>query len=155
MSAGHSGPNCVWTYIHITDENWAHQYLYETPVDSRHTHAINVGMVNFIDDDTTDEDVDAMNSYIAGQDVKVLNLLEPITTPETMKTEVLVPSDKCMLEYRRYLRKWDAKGWRIDHEKVEADAGKVVYAIPSPRRRTEKDWVFPTVPMIPGSGSGD
>lgn len=148
VSTGHNGPNAVWTYIHITDTNWAHQYLYETPVSSTETAAINVSLVNFVDADTPDEDIDAMNQYIAEQDVVILNNIMPVTTPETMREEVMVSADKCVLEYRRYLRRWDAKGWRIDHEKVEAELGKKVYAIPSPRRRTEKGWVFDAVPLI-------
>ena len=151
VGTGHNGPNSVYTYIHITSENWAHQYLYETPVNSKLTRAINVSMVNFVDDDTPDEDINAMNEYIASQDVVVLNEIEPKVTPSSAKLEVMTPSDKCVVEYRRWLKKWDQKGWRIDHKKVEAELGEVVYAIPSPRRRTEKGWVFPTVPLIPGT----
>jgi len=148
--AGHSGPNQVWTYIQITPEMWAHQYLYETPVDSRSTHAINVSLVNFVDAETSDDDINAMNAYIAEQDVVILNEVRPITTPDDTSSEVMMPSDKCVLEYRRFLRRWDAKGWRIDHKAVEAALGEKVYAIPSPRRRTEKGWVFPPVPLMPG-----
>ena len=151
VGTGHNGPNSVYTYIHITSENWAHQYLYETPVNSKLTRAINVSMVNFVDDDTPDEDINAMNEYIASQDVVVLNEIQPKVTPDSAKLEVMTPSDKCVVEYRRWLKKWDQKGWRIDHKKVEAELGEVVYAIPSPRRRTEKGWVFPTVPLIPGT----
>lgn len=146
--AGHNGPNQVWTYIHLTPENWAHQYLYETPVDDFHTHAINVSLVNFVGEETSDADIDAMNAYIAEQDVVVLNDVNPIVTPTSAKFEVMTPSDKCVVEYRRYLKKWDASGWRIDARKVQADQGYQVYAIPSPRRRTESGWVFPSVPLV-------
>ena len=78
-------------------------------------------MVNFVDDDTSDDDINAMNAYIAGQDVEVLDEVMPITTPKGSNSEVLVPSDKCVIEYRRYLKRWDELGWRIDHEKVEAE----------------------------------
>lgn len=151
--AGHNGPNQVWTYIHLTKENWVHQYLYETPVSSTETRAMNISLVNFMGDETqaSDEEINAMNQYIAEQDVVVLNRIQPVTTPETMQSEVLTPSDKAILEYRRYLKKWDAKGWRIDARAVEADLGHKVYAIPSPRRRTEKGWVFPPVPLIAGN----
>jgi phenylpropionate dioxygenase-like ring-hydroxylating dioxygenase large terminal subunit len=148
--AGHNGPNQVWTYIEITPEMWAHQYLYETPVDSRNTHAINVSLVNFVNEETSDDEINAMNAYIAEQDVVVLNEVMPITTPDDTSSEVMMPSDKCVLEYRRYLKRWDQRGYRIDAKKVEAEYGEKVYAIPSPRRRTEKGWVFPPVPLVPG-----
>ena len=46
-------------------------------------------------------------------------------------------------------------GWRIDHKALEADDGEVVYAIPSPRRRTEKGWVFDPVPLIAGKAEAE
>ena len=101
-----------------------------------------------------ESEIDAMNAYIAEQDVKVLKDVNPTVTPSSMRHEVMTPSDKCVVEYRRYLSRWDAKGWRIDHEKVEAARGKHVYAIPSPRRRLEKGWVFDAVPLVePKQGS--
>jgi phenylpropionate dioxygenase-like ring-hydroxylating dioxygenase large terminal subunit len=150
--AGYNGPNQVWTYIHITSENWMHQYLYETPIDEHHTQAFNVNMVNFLPPDVAeDEEIMAMNAVIAEDDVIVLEQIRPITTPDNMLQEVMMPADRMIVAYRKDLKTWDAKGWRIDTDAVKATAGKKVYAIPSPRRRLEKGWVFDPIPLIPGA----
>jgi phenylpropionate dioxygenase-like ring-hydroxylating dioxygenase large terminal subunit len=149
VSAGHSGPNQVWTYIHITKENWMHQYLYETPVDDLNTVAFNTSICNFLPEDVaTDEEIMEMNESIAVEDVHVLEDIAPMKTPDNMVSEVMVPSDKAIVGYRNFIKEWDARGWRIDIESVKREQHTKVYAIPSPRRRTEKGWVFETVPLI-------
>ena len=62
-----------------------------------------------------------------------------------------MPSDIAIVRYREFIKQWDDKGWRIDIEQVKKDELTKVYAIPSPRRRLEKGWVFDEVPLIPGS----
>lgn len=149
--SGHLGPNSMWTYIHITPTNWMHQYLYETPIEKDRTIAFNVNMCNFLDPDVAeDEEIREMNGIIAEDDVIVLERLSPKLTPPNMTSEVMMPSDKSVVEYRKFLKQWDAKGWRIDSDALEAAKGKEVHSIPSPRRRTEKGWVFNTVPLITG-----
>ncbi|ARN74740.1 aromatic ring-hydroxylating oxygenase subunit alpha [Oceanicoccus sagamiensis] len=152
VSAGHSGPNQVWTYIHITDKNWMHQYLYETPVDETHTTAFNISICNFLPEEIADDDeIKAMNASIAEEDVVVLEGIKPVKTPDDMTSEVLVPSDKAIFGYRQFIKEWDRRGWRIDTKAVKRDELEKVYAIPSPRRRKEKGWVFDTVPLIPAA----
>lgn len=147
--SGHNGPNGVWTYIHITPTNWMHQYLYETPVEPGLTRAFNVNMCNFLDpEDADDDDIREINAVIAEDDVLVLEQIAPVLTPDTMTQEVMTPSDKSVVRYRRFLRDWDKRGWRIDADALQAAAGKKVYAIPSPRRREEKGWVFDPVPLV-------
>jgi hypothetical protein len=149
--SGHLGPNNMWTYIHITPTNWMHQYLYETPVEKDKTIAFNVNMCNFLDPDVAEDDeIRDMNALIAEDDVIVLNRIAPKLTPPNMTSEVMMPADKSIVRYRQSLREWDAKGWRIDTDALEAAQGKVVHAIPSPRRRTEKGWVFDAVPLVDG-----
>ena len=152
--AGHNGPNQVWTYIHITPENWMHQYLYETPIDEHNTHAFNVNMCNFLPVDVADdEEIIAMNAVIAEDDVIVLEKIKPITTPDNMLQEVMMPADRMIVAYRKDLKEWDARGWRIDTKAVRAVDGEKVFAIPSPRRRLEKGWVFDPVPLLPGKAA--
>jgi phenylpropionate dioxygenase-like ring-hydroxylating dioxygenase large terminal subunit len=151
--AGHNGPNQVWTYIHITPENKMHQYLYETPIDEHNTHAFNVSMCNFLPRDVADDqEIIDMNAVIAEDDVIVLEHVKPITTPDNMLQEVMMPADRMIVAYRKYLKEWDAKGWRIDTKAVREVEGAKVFAIPSPRRRNEKGWVFDPIPLIPAQG---
>ncbi len=151
--AGHSGPNQVWTHIHISPEKKLHQYLYETPIDEYKTHAFNVQMSNFLDEDVVDDDdIREMNATIAGEDVVVLEDIYPLRTPDTLASEVMMAHDKPLIKYRRFLSEWDKRGWRIDSRAVE-EAQKnsnKCFAIPSPRRRTEKGWVFDPVPLVSG-----
>jgi hypothetical protein len=65
-------------------------------------------------------------------------------------TEVLVPSDKPIAHYRKLLQTWQDYGWRIDVKAIRSsEADNVVYAIPSPGRRTAKNWAIPSVPLQP------
>ena len=148
--AGYSGPNQIWTYIHITETNWMHQYLYETPIDPYTTRATNISMCNFLPLDVADDDdIRDMNGVIAEDDVLVLNEVRPTITPDNMTSEVMMPADRMIVAYRKLLAEWDARGWRIDYDQIERDFKHKVYAIPSPRRRTEKGWVFDPVPLVP------
>lgn len=154
--AGHNGPNQIWTYIHITPTNFMHQYLYETPIDEHHTHAFNVNMVNFLPRDVADdEEIAAMNAIIAEDDVIVLEHIKPVTTPDNMLQEVMMPADRMIVAYRKMLKEWDAKGWRIDTKAMKQYENSKVFAIPSPRRRLEKGWVFDPVPLVPGTAANE
>ena len=55
------------------------------------------------------------------------------------------------MRYREWLKKWDAKGWRIDTKALRAKQGDVAMAIPCPGRRESGNWVLDTVPLIPPS----
>ena len=152
VSAGFNGPNQVWTYIHITSKNWMHQYLYETPIDDYNTQAFNISINNFLPADIADdEEIRAMNESVAVEDVVVLEDIVPVITPDNMTSEVMVPSDMAIVDYRKLLKIWDAKGWRIDTEEIRRNEKTKAYAIPSPRRRLEKGWVIEAVPLIPGT----
>ena len=149
--AGHSGPNAIWTHIHITPENKLHQFLYETPVDKHNTRAFNVQMSNFIPVEAAEDDeIREMAAAVAEEDVAVLEDLYPPCTPDDLTSEVMMPHDKPVVEYRGFLKQWTERGWRIDVDAIERaqrDDNKC-FAIPSPRRRTEKGWVFDPVPLV-------
>lgn len=143
--AGHSGPNHLWTYVHFTQTNKMHQYLWETPIDASTTRTFNLSFFNFLPETTSWDDVNNMTQVIAGQDVVVLEAVKPGPTPDDMTSEVMMPADRSIVKYRHFLKEWNAKGWRIDSKTIDPDK---VYAIPSPRRRKEKGWVFPEMPLV-------
>ena len=89
-----------------------------------------------------------MNESIAIEDVHVLEDITPMKTPDNMISEVMMPSDKAIVGYRNFIKQWDDRGWRIDTVALNRDLHSKAYAIPSPRRRTEKGWVFDAVPLI-------
>jgi phenylpropionate dioxygenase-like ring-hydroxylating dioxygenase large terminal subunit len=147
VGTGHHGPSQVWTYIHLTDNNWMHQYLLERPIDEENIAIYLLCMRNCYTDEKFDQNVMDRNQYVAEQDVTVIGGLRPKLTPETNTKEFMLPADKVILMYRESLEKWDNKGWRIDTETVAANENRVAYAIPSPARQTQKGWVLDAIPL--------
>lgn len=151
VGTGHHGPNQVWTYIHPNPAYHFHQYLFERPIDEENTYIYLLCMRNCMLEPEHDELMNERNTYVAMQDVTVIEDLHPVLTPDTNTKEFMVPSDKCILMYREWLRDWDAKGWRIDSDEARRNEKKVAYAIPSPQRREVKGWVLDPVPLIDGA----
>ena len=148
--AGHWGPHHTWTFIHMTETNWMHQWSFETPIDETRTRVFLVNMRNMLLDRAHDASINERNMVIAGQDKVVLEDLQPALTPDDMTHENMMPSDKCVVLYRQWLKRWDAKGWRIDSRAVAQAQGRVAYAIPSPARRTSKGWAMDAIPLVAG-----
>jgi phenylpropionate dioxygenase-like ring-hydroxylating dioxygenase large terminal subunit len=144
--AGHYGPNCLQTWIHMTPTNWMHQYFFEAPVSESKTRIFFVNMRNCLLDPAHDAKIHERNLVIARQDIEVLTPLEPVVTPKDMTHEVMMPADRTVVRYRQLLKEWEAKGWRIDTDKVAATRASTAYAIPSPGRRLHKGWVLDAVP---------
>ncbi|MBL8630297.1 MAG: aromatic ring-hydroxylating dioxygenase subunit alpha [Rhodospirillaceae bacterium] len=147
---GHHGPSMVWTYIHPSPKTFIHQYLFETPIDEVETRLFLVTLRNFMTTDADDKRIMERNLYVAAQDQKVLEDIEPAGTPTTNTHEVFMPADVPIARYREFCKEWEARGWRIDLAKVAQHRGHTVYAIPSPGRREAKGWVIDPVPLIPG-----
>ncbi|MDH3978119.1 MAG: aromatic ring-hydroxylating dioxygenase subunit alpha [Gammaproteobacteria bacterium] len=150
VGTGHHGPNQVWTYIHPSPEFHFHQYLFERPIDEETIHVYLMCMRNCMLEPEHDDLMNERNMYVAQQDVTVIEDLHPIITPDTNTKELMVPADKCILMYRKRLKGWEAKGWRIDSEEVRRNEKKVAYAIPSPARREIKGWVLDSIPLVDG-----
>ena len=86
---------------------------------------------------------------LPGQDIQILDQLNPVRTPLSPTKEVLMPADKAIVAYRDWLEKFDDMGWRIDIDEFEKRNGvDLAYAIPSPARRTSGNWVLEEIPLI-------
>jgi phenylpropionate dioxygenase-like ring-hydroxylating dioxygenase large terminal subunit len=144
------GPNQLVTWIDISAENSFHQYLFEAPVDDSHTRIFFLNMRNWLMGDEHDDRIEKPTLDIVHEDVSILEKLQPIRTPPTNTKEIMVPGDTVILRYREWLAEWDAKGWRIDYKRLQAERGDVVYVVPSPARRESGNWVLDTVPLQPG-----
>ncbi len=152
--SGNHGPASNWTHIHPTEKSWIHQYGFKMPIDEGHIRSFLVNMRNFLIEPEHDQRFMDRNIYVANQDGEVLEPLRPVVTPDTNTRELFVPADAAIARYREKLREWEARGWRIDMDAVNRNAGKVAYAIPSPARRTSKGWALDPVPLIkPGANS--
>jgi hypothetical protein len=84
---------------------------------------------------------------IAKQDIVILEQLDPVLTPATNSKELLVPADEPCIKYRKLLKVWKKKGWKIDSNAVNKHLGKKAFVIPSPDRNQQKGWVLDTVPL--------
>ncbi|MEQ8509177.1 MAG: aromatic ring-hydroxylating dioxygenase subunit alpha [Rhodospirillaceae bacterium] len=144
---GHVGISSVWTHIHPTPEMHIHQYLFETPIEEDETQFYLVNLRNFLATPEHDERMMGRNLYVAGQDKQVLEDVEPVISPSTNIHEVFMPHDHPIALYRKKMKAWQDKGWRIDTEEVERTRKRVAYAIPSPARRSSKGWVIDSVPL--------
>lgn len=149
--SGNHGPTHFWTHIHVTPEFWMHQYIYELPVEENLSKMFLVNFRNALIEEEHDARFRERNAVVAQQDVVVLEVVEPVLTPETNTKEILVPADKAIARYREILKGYEAKGWRIDTDAMNAEHHrKAALVIPSPARRTHKGWTLDTVPLLPG-----
>ena len=111
-------------------------------------------MRTFMMEEKNDQMLIDVNMRIAGEDINVIENLDPVRTPDSTSKELLTPVDKPIFAYRDYLKKWDEKGWRIDWKELQKKRGDIAFAIPSPARRTEKNWVLDTVPLMAPPAKG-
>ncbi len=155
VGTGYHGPSHVWTYIHLSEENWMHQYLIERPIDEMNSEIFLLCMRNCYTDEKFDQNVMDRNQYVAEQDVTIVENLHPMITPDTNTKEFMLPADKCILLYRESLKEWEQNGWKIDSDVVAATAHKAAYAIPSPARREQKGWVLDTIPLTKPRAAAD
>ncbi len=148
-ASGTYGPNTMATYIHLTEDKMFRQYFFEQVIDEHKTRIFFLNMRNFILDPKNNQAIHARNAVIAGQDIQILNDVNPTRTPLIPTKEVLMPADKGIATYRDWLEKFDDKGWRIDtNEFNEHNGVDRAYTIPCPARRTSGNWVLEEVPRI-------
>ena len=146
--SGHFGPNTLMTWLRFTKENMFHQYFFEAPIDECRTRIFFVNMRHFMMEAENDQRIFDINMQIAQEDIKVLEKLNPVTTPDTSTKEVLLPADRPIVGYREYLKGWEERGWRIDMKRLVELRGNVAVAIPCPARRTSKNWVLDEIPRV-------
>ena len=147
--SGHRGPNQLWNRLHLTNEYWLHQYQFSVPVDTKRTRFWHINMRNSWLAAKADVRMDERNRATAAQDQVVLKRLRPVVPPSGTAQELLMPSDKPVINYRRYLAGWESKGWRIDVERMREMQKTAAVTIPSPDRRETGNWVLNTVPLVP------
>lgn len=144
----HQGPNQLVTWIDLTATNSFHQYIFEAPVDESNTRLFFLNMRNWLLDDKHDQRIEDVTLRVVHEDIRVLEQLNPIRTPDTNTREVLVPGDHALVRYREWLKKWETNGWRIDMKALRAKQGDIAMAIPCPARRESGNWVLEPVPLL-------
>jgi phenylpropionate dioxygenase-like ring-hydroxylating dioxygenase large terminal subunit len=146
---GTYGPNTVITHINIQPNAGFRQYFFEQPVSENKTRIFFLNMRNLMLDAKHDGPIHARNKAIAKQDIDILEVLHPTLTPIGNTREVLMPADKAVIAYRKWLDKFDDAGWRIDLKEFHSRNGKdAAFAIPSPGRRNSKNWAVEAIPLV-------
>ena len=99
-----------------------------------------------------DQDMDKrimdVNMEIAQEDIDLLVKLNPVRTPETTTKELLIATDAPVIEFRNFLKAWQAKGWRLNQELLIQQRGNTATAIASPNRCNNRNWVLDTAPLL-------
>ena len=106
---GFHGPNQLWTYIHVSPENWIHQYAWERPVDEETSYIYLVTARNCALEPEKDDYIKERNWYVAKQDIVIVEKLHPVVTPDTNTKELMTPADKVILMYREKLKEWESR----------------------------------------------
>jgi hypothetical protein len=149
-----------------------HQYMFEAPIDQHRTRVFllnqrNIGFfknskMGFIGkyikpkiNAWLDKKINERNMFIASQDIKVMNEVQPTLTPPSRAKELMMPADKVILQYRDKLDEFEARGWKLDPESIKASRAKadVAFAIPCPARRETNAWVLDEAPRLPAKSA--
>lgn len=145
------GPNVLVTDIQFSATNSFIQYGFEAPLNENTTRIYMVNLRNVMLEPELDEKVLEINYRVALEDVAILENLWPVRTPDTTTKELLTEGDEMVVRYRRHLKEWDAKGWRIDVKTLQKNTEDIAYAVPCPARRESGNWVLDPVPTIPAA----
>lgn len=153
LAAGsaHTGPNALITTITIPGGFTFVQYFYEAPISKNRTRIYFVNMRNNNLDPSMDDSMNQSFMHVAHEDRVVIEGLYPKRTPDTLTKELMTPGDAAVVTFRKYLKDWENRGWRMDMDEMAENEGDVAYAIPSPRRRESGNWVLDSVPLMPGA----
>ena len=148
VSSRFLGPNHTVTRIQFSETDHVCQYMWETPVDEFNVakHLVSVRSIMISPD--YDESINKRNLFVAEEDRVIVEDVDPMIFPESNTKEVFVPADTQLGEYRKYIKQWQARGWRIDSKLVDENKGRVAYAIPSPARREGHNFPLDSVPLL-------
>ncbi len=145
------GANCTVTRLSFSETDHVCQYMWETPIDEFNVAKHLVSVRSIMTDGAFDESFNKRNLFVANEDKVIMDGIDPMVFPDSGMKEVFVPADVQIAAFRQYIKDWESRGWRIDSRKVEADKGRVGYAIPCPARRESRNFPLDTVPLLPGT----
>jgi len=148
------GPNCTITRLKFSGRDEVCQYMWETPEDEFHVAKHLVSVRTIVIDPMFDDSFNKRNLFVADEDKRVIEDVDPMIFPDTLTKEVFVPADAQIAAYRDYIKEWEQRGWRIDSRQVDADKGRVAYCIPGPERRSSGNWAIDTVPLVQARKAG-
>jgi len=124
-------------------------YLYACPRDEDDLEIFLINQRNTRLDPEMDERFLERMAVAVEEDRIVVEKLDPVIPSKESICEFIVPADDVLMTYRRMLTEWQAAGWRIDVEAMNATRQRTAYAIPGPARREhEQEWAVTRVPVL-------
>ncbi len=124
-------------------------YYYVTPIDETACRRYLLHARNFLPGEKMDAELTATNWKFEKEDRDLLEAMRPVVPPRSHEHDLLQPEEQTMAQYRKHLRQWESKGWRIDTTALDRLGKKRACAIPCPSRRDGGHWILPAVPLGP------
>ncbi len=119
------------------------------PVDDRHTRLYSLQLRTFKQDARYDEQMLKTIHFGLGEDLAIVEKLEPAIAPPTTSSELFLETDRMEGLFRRKVREISARLGAIDVRKLEQERKYQVRVVPSPARGNDpKNWIHKTVPLI-------
>jgi phenylpropionate dioxygenase-like ring-hydroxylating dioxygenase large terminal subunit len=129
-------------------------YSMSTPIDEENTKLYLVAFRNFMLEPEKDKDHLDRNLRNVYQDKAIAEGHQPKRAPDRPEWPAInVDREDLMMQaYWHYMRGLRERGWQIDRVALEAqERNGEVRVIPSPARRADPaNWVYPSVPFVPG-----
>jgi len=150
ISHGHHGPNHHWTFLDFNMEQFDGKfrfYSFIRPVDEGSVQRYLLHARDFQLGNEMDEQMIQQTLGFEQEDRRVIEDMRPRLSPLAANSELLLPEDQIMVQYRRLLSEWNARGWRIDSEQAERIGARQALAVPCPARLEHKNWVAAPVPL--------
>ncbi len=148
---GYHGATHHWTYVWIPmgpKLGKLNFYSYMTPIDEHTVRRYLFHARDFALDPSADEGILAQTGVFEQEDRQVVENIRPVMAPTDQTHEIMLVDDQIVVHYRERQGEWEAKGWRIDVDRVRENENKVAYAIPSPERRKSKGWALDPIPTL-------
>lgn len=128
-------------------------YYYVTPIDETACRRYLLHARNFLPGEKMDTELTKTNWKFEKEDRDLLEAMRPIVPPRDHTHDQLQSEEQAMAQYRKQLRQWEDKGWRIDTAALEQLGETRACVIPSPARRASDRWILPEVPRKNGDST--
>jgi phenylpropionate dioxygenase-like ring-hydroxylating dioxygenase large terminal subunit len=153
LNQGYSGAVQGWAHMNFSlgkERGDFRFYYYVTPVDETTCRRYLLHARNFQHGKKMDAELTATNWKFEKEDRDLLEAMRPVVPPRDHSYDLLQPEEQVMARYRKQLRQWERKGWRIDTDELDRRGTELDCAIPCPARHEGGKWVRPEVPRLPG-----
>jgi len=148
---GHHGASHQWTFLTFDMNKFQGRFRFYSFVRPIDAHSVRRYLFHARDTQLGDEMDRVMydtNIGFENEDRLVIERMRPQFSPRDANSELLLPEDRIMVRYREFLESWRSRGWQIDLDEVRRSGERKIYAVPSPARRQDANWVVDEIPLL-------